>query len=222
MPPKIGVKNKDNCLTCKKTCKTVASNTKGGICCSVCQYWYHPECAGVTEEELKMCLKWKDLKGTDIWTCSPCESANENLDKRVKEVNAKVEEVKKDLKVMGDKQDQAELVEQVRDTRVESQAAEITALKERMAMLEANPGDKVLKEVEDRKTKEMNLVFYRIPEVDEERAEVRRNEDEKRVKFVLKKIGAGQEKEFKFSRRIGEKVEGQEARPLLVGFCPNH
>ena len=45
-----------------------------------------------------MCVKWKELKGTEIWTCTACESANENLDKKVKEVNAKVEEIKKDLK----------------------------------------------------------------------------------------------------------------------------
>ena len=217
MPPKKGLKNKDNCLACKLTCKTVASNTKGGICCSVCQYWYHPECAGVSEEEFRMCLKWKDLKGTDIWTCSPCESANENLDKRVKEVNAKVEEVKKDLKEIGDKQDQAEIREQLRDTKVDTQAAEITALKERMALLEANSGDKVLREVEERKTKETNLVFYRIPEVEEERGEVRREEDEKRVRFSLKEIGASQ-MGIKFSRRIGEKLGGQGPRPLLVGF----
>ena len=106
-----------------------------------------------------MCIKWKELKGTDIWTCSPCESANENLDKKIKEVNAKVEEVKKDLKEIGDKQEQAELREQVRDTKVETQTAEITALKERMALLEANSSDKVLKEVDERKTREMNLVF---------------------------------------------------------------
>jgi seryl-tRNA synthetase len=145
--------------------------------------------------------QWKELKGTDIWTCSPLESANENLDRKIKEVNAKVEEVKKEI---GDKQDQP-------------QTAEITALKERMALLEANSGYKILKEVEERKTREMNLVFYRIPEEDEDRSEVRREEDETRVKLVLQEIGASQEGEIKFSRRIGEKLEEQGARPLLVG-----
>ena len=102
------------------------------------------------------------MKGTDIWTCSPCESANENLDKKVKEVNAKVEEVKKDLKEIGVKQEQSELREQVRDNKVEAQAAEISELKARMALLEANSGIKILKEVEERKSRESNLVFYRI------------------------------------------------------------
>ena len=79
-----------------------------------------------------MCVKWKELKGTEIWTCTACESANENLDKKVKEVNAKVEEIKKDLKVMEEKQDQADLREQLRDTKVVSQATELEALRERM------------------------------------------------------------------------------------------
>ena len=93
MPPKKS-KSKDTCLICKLTCKSVPSNTKGSVCCSVCQHWYHPECAGVTDEEFQMCLKWKDLKGSDIWTCTACESANETLDKKIKEVNAKVEEIR--------------------------------------------------------------------------------------------------------------------------------
>jgi hypothetical protein len=138
----------------------------------------------VTEEEFKMCLKWKDLKGTDIWTCTACESANENLDKKVKEVNAKVEEIRKDLKVIGDKQEQSELREQVRDTKVEAQATELAAMKERMAMLELNSGTNILREVEERKSRGTNLVFYKIPEVDiSETIEFRKKEGEKRVRM---------------------------------------
>ena len=167
-----------------------------------------------------MCLKWKELKGSDSWTCTACESANENLDKKVKEVNAKVEEIKKDLKVIGDKQDQSELREQPRDTKAEVQAAEIVDLRERMAKLEADSGVQTLREVEERKSRESNLMFYRIPEVDRaERVEVRRDGDEKRVKMVMSEIGVTATMEIKFIRRIGERQDGQETRPLLVGFC---
>ena len=151
------------------------------------------------------------MKGTDIWTCSPCESANETLDKKVKEVNAKVEEVKKDLKVVGDKQDQFELREKVRDIKVEAQAAELAELKERMALLENNSGVKIVREVEERKSRETNLVLHRIPEDRSERAEVGRDSDEQRVKLVLQEIGVTSELEIKFSRRVGEKINGQEA-----------
>ena len=134
-------------------------------------------------------------------------------------MNAKVEEVKKDLKEIGDKQEQSELREQVRDNKVEAQAAEISELKARMALLEANSGVKVLREVEERKSRESNLVFYRIPEVDRaERTEVRKEEDERRVKIVLKHIGITSAMNIEFSRRIRERQEGQEARPLLVGL----
>ena len=166
-----------------------------------------------------MCVKWKELKGTEIWTCTACESANENLDKKVKEVNAKVEEIKKDLKLMEEKQDQADLREQLRDTKVVSQATELEALRERMAKLEADSGAQTLREVDDRKSRETNLVFYRIPEVDKaERVEVRKEGDEKRVRLVLREIGASSTIQMKFSRRIEEKHDEQEARPLLVGF----
>ena len=166
-----------------------------------------------------MCIKWKELKGTEIWTCTACESANEELDKKVKKVNAKVEEMKKDLRVISDKQDQSELREQLRDTKVDSQAADMVALRERLAKLEASSGDQILREVEERKNRESNLVFYRIPEVDRaERVEVRKQGDEKRVRMVLEEIGASSTLEMKFSRRIGERQDGQEARPLVIGF----
>ena len=87
-----------------------------------------------------------------------------------------------------------------------------------MAILEANSGAKILKEVEERKSREANLVFYGIPEGAGERAEVRREEDEKRVNLGLQEIGMISGYEVKFSRRIGEKLERHEARPLLVGF----
>ena len=98
------------------------------------------------------------------------------------------------------------LREQVRDNKVEALAAEISELKARMALLEANSGVKVLREVEERKSRESNLVFYRIPEVDRaERTEVGKEEDEKRVKIVLKQIGITTAMKIEFSRRIGER-----------------
>ena len=94
----------------------------------------------------------------------------------------------------------------MRDNKVVAQAAEISELKARMALLEANSGVKVLREVEERKSRESNLVFYRIPEVDRaERTEVRKEEDEKRVKIVLKQIGITTAMKIEFSRRSGER-----------------
>ena len=74
-----------------------------------------------------------------------------------------------------------------------------------------------MREVDERKNRERNLVFYRIPEVARaDRAEIRREEDEKRVRMVLNEIGVMTHAQFKFSRRIGERQEdGKEARPLL-------
>ena len=107
----------------------------------------------------------------------------------------------------------------MRDTKVEAQAAELTTLNEKMALPGANSGVKILREVEERKSREVNLVFYRIPEVDgAERVEVKKKEDKKRVRLVLQEIDVTSKLHMKFSRRIGEKHEGQEARPLLVGF----
>ena len=186
MPPKVNppgqatkpkAKNKDTCLVCKSTCKAVAGNSKGGIRCSVCQFWYHPDCAGVTAEEYKMCLKWKEMRGADIWSCSPCERANENLDRKVKEVNSLVEGVKKDLKVIGDKQDQAEVREQLRDSKVDSQAAELAELRERMAKLETNSGNSIIREFDERKIRECNIVIHQLPESQGNTAQKKRERD---------------------------------------------
>ena len=124
MPPKKA--NKDTCLHCKTTCKTVPTNKKGGIRCNVCKYWFHPECAGLTQEEYQQALKWKEKREVDIWACASCESSNEAIDNKIKEINAKVDEVKKDVTQLGDKQDKVELREQVMATRVDNQDSYIS------------------------------------------------------------------------------------------------
>ena len=214
-------KNKDNCLVCKATCKDVPANKQGSLRCSVCLYWYHPDCAGVSQEEFKMCIKWKELKGGDIWTCSPCTSANENLDKMVREVNSKVEEVKKDLQVLSEKQGQAEVREQLRDNKVDTQAAELEALKERMAKMEASSGNSVLKEIDERKLRENNVIIHRLPEPRGVTAADKREDDLNKVQDLVDSIGIeiNIRNSTKFSRRQGKQNEEAElSRPLLVGF----
>ena len=116
------------------------TNKKGGIRCNVCKYWFHPECAGVTQEEYQQALKWKEKREVDIWACASCESSNEAIDNKIKEINAKVDEVKKDVTQLGDKQDKVELREQVMVTRVDKQDSEIKELRDRMAQMEADSG----------------------------------------------------------------------------------
>ena len=65
-------------------------------------------------------------KEVDIWACASCESSNEAIDNKIKEINAKVDEVKKDVTQLGDKQDKVELREQVMATRVDNQDSYIS------------------------------------------------------------------------------------------------
>ena len=172
-------------------------------------------------EEYKMCLKWKDMRGADIWTCLPCESANESLDRRVKEVNSKVEEVKKDLKVLGDRQEQVEVREQLRDSKFDSQAAELAVLKDRMSKLEANSGNSVFREIDERKIRESNIVIHQLQETEGDTAMERREGDEFKVQELLDTLSVKLTVKYdvKFSRRQGKPNDQQEvSRPLLVGF----
>ena len=178
--PKPKPKNKDTCLVCKTTCKEVASNKQGSIRCSVCQYWYHPNCAGVTQEEFKMCVKWKEMRGVDIWACTPCTSANENLDKMVRELNSKVEEVKRTYSL--GRQAGKGWGEGEAEGWVGTQSGYwAAALRERMTKLEANSGNSVLKEIDERKLRENNVIIHRLPEAMGDTAFVKREDDQNRV-----------------------------------------
>ena len=79
----------------------------------MCKFWFHPDCVGLTQEEYQQALKWKEKREVDIWACAPCESAYAALDNKIKEINAKVEEVKKDVTELGDRQDNTELRERL-------------------------------------------------------------------------------------------------------------
>ena len=87
----------------------------------MCKFWFHPDCVGLTQEEYQQALKWKEKREVDIWACAPCEIANEALDNKIKEINAQVEEVKKDVSELGDRQDKTELKDQVMATRGRSE-----------------------------------------------------------------------------------------------------
>ena len=191
----------------------------------MCKFWFHPDCVGLTQEEYQQALKWKEKREVDIWACPPCESSNEALDNKIKEINSKVDEVKKDVKEIADRQDKAELRDQVMDTRVSKQDNELQVLKERLAHLEADSGKHLLREMDDRKLREANVVIHKIPECDSDSAKDRRESDEATVQYLIDTIGLKIDvsQEVKFARRRGKlpeqsEREATEPRPLLVGF----
>ena len=129
--------------------------------------------------------------------------------------------MKKDLKVIGDKQDQAEVREQLRDSKVDSQAAEIVDLRERMAKLEATSGNSILREFDERKIRECHIVVHQLPESQGQTAQERKEGDETKVQGLLDvlTLKLNVKQDIKFSRRQGKPGEGQGVtRPLLVGF----
>ena len=159
----------------------------------------------------------------DIWSCAPCESSSEALDNKIKEVNAKVDEVKKDVKEIGDRQDSADLREQVRDTRVDKQDTEIAALRERLARLEADSGNHILGEIDDRKLREQNVIIHGIPELQNDSIQAKKEADQATLQYLLDTLGLNinVSTDVKFCRRRGKVEEGDnqgDPRPLLVGF----
>ena len=84
-----------------------------------------------------------------------------------------MEGVKKDVKVIGDKQEQPEVREQLRDSKFESQVSELADLRERMAKLEANSGNSALHEIVSRKIREGNIVIHQNLRLAQHRREER-------------------------------------------------
>jgi hypothetical protein len=108
-----------------------------------------------------------------------------------------------------------------RDSKVDNQAAELVELRERMAKLEANSGNSILREVDERKIRECNIVIHQLPELQGSTAQEKREGDELKVQGLLDvlTVKLTVKQDVKFSRRQGKPSEGQDViRPLLVGF----
>ena len=219
--------SKTNCVVCRQTCNKVASNRAGGVQCCICDSWWHPKCAHLTQDMFDMITRWTDTGLDSPWKCQTCDRAMAKYTKLANVLTTKVEANVKVLSEHSVRMDRIEDREKVRDSKLDTQQQEIARLREELTKLGDSGGPSVMRELDERNGKENNLVVHRVEESGEGEAKRRIEHDKMVVQQILNVIGVelGVEKDIKFVRRLGARVsdgEKRDPRPLLLGLVHRH
>ena len=196
------------CVECKSNCGR-GKGDGGSLECHVCERWVHSKCANVSPEILKYIKENSSIS----FTCEDCKAGAEKLNKRVRAMNQRMEEIEKE--VSSNRKDIEAVGNKVEDLSSISNK-NTKDIKELPQSIE----DSLLYELREREDRNGNLLFHNIAEANEDvrNGKARQEKDIKCLLEILDKIGVRLKVEsVKFSRRIGEKKEN--CRPLLIGFC---
>ena len=221
-PAKLG---KVMCLVCKTTSARVASNKHGSVQCATCDRWFHPPCVNMSEDLYTALQKIQEAGQQPMWACVACESATAKLQKIANAQEKRMdgfERAQDELKVQ---QEEAETREQARDRKIEQQEKELRELREKVDKMAEDTGSNAIKEMDERESKNNNLVFHHILEGREREGIAKKEEDMAAIQKVLDylKVKVVVREATRLCRRLGE-VKGvgegreEDPRPLLVGF----
>ena len=101
---------------------------------------------------------------------------------------------------------------------------ELEDLKKTLDVVKEDAMKMSIAELSERESNCNNVIIHRVPESENIEPTERQAHDFKMLKIILKELGllnyinAELREDVKFVRRIGEKKENQEARPMKVGF----
>lgn len=153
-----------NCGECSK----IVKNNEKGIQCDMCEMWYHSRCGGINNETYAVITA---TEGID-WYCSKCKKMSRlntleivRLDKENKELKGENELLKGRLAVLESRID--EIKQELRNEIMADVNKQFTEVMENM------------KESEERKSKENNLVLFNVkePDGDDDRSSERKDRD---------------------------------------------
>jgi hypothetical protein len=201
-------KAKYPCLRCKKN----VAKTSKSVRCGTCQLWVHAECENISSELYNILAHPERFGGSVSWTCDCCLASNAEIrqvvkayTEKIKEVEARITGTEEGLKDLGKKVEKMDEKLNKRDENVDRKIQK---------------GDReVFEEMREREVRRMNVVLYRVPELDDERAtgSERIEWDKRQCSKIFHAIDLRlKEDDIKFCRRVGER--GEDNRPLLVGL----
>lgn len=162
--------SRDACGSCKRK----VLDDQSALCCELCEEWYHIGCQKVPADRYKLMQRMEEF----TWFCSGCGGKFKNL----KEENKKLrEELKTLLKENEDMKNRMKTVERKVET-MEHGDDIVETVKHKV--LEA------LKEQEDKKVRQNNLILYQVPESNRPSGKEREEDDTKLCKEIFEsKLG---------------------------------
>ena len=211
---------KFDCPVCHKSAKQIASNRTGSIQCAVCSLWYHPPCARVEDGKLEMILKCVEMGMNSPWSCTVCETGLAKVAKDVKENRARIGNLEVGAETMGAKLEQLEDKNKSQDTRMDLLEKQNKELQDQLEKFQGGSGEKVLEEINERGSRERNLLVHKCSESSAREEQEGREDDMEGVQSLFDQLGLRMSVDNVLLgvRRLGQiRTDGQ-ARPLLLIF----
>ena len=196
------------CLACNKK----FNKSEYSLQCTVCGLWVHKTCSGISDDGYKFVSEQLQLTGVGYWACRACASYAVNMNRRLKQIEDKLEQCTKTVETNTEKIKEVE-------KKVDGISSELKKDGEKTAKLVKQGEANVYEELRERETRRLNVVFFGIAEL-EERGATGKDKlawDRKSCSNIFEALRLDMgEDAVKFCRRVGEKGEGP--RPLVAGL----
>jgi len=238
MPPK---KDENSCGKCNKV-------VKEGIQCKICEYWWHPACAGIESDICESLGKNQQL----YWYCLKCHSSvgkllkevmkvqdrmnlvdacvrkmDEKMNKYTEDINMRLNtvlaEVNQNMKKIDEKVCEttpkwSEIVTKAVDSRLNEISGDIDSMQKSVTDIKER-----IKENEDKLLKINNVILYNVAESDSDSAAERNADDTSFCGELMEKV-------WKVGYEVGDivkvirlgKHDDKLKRSLLVEFANGH
>lgn len=177
-------------------CPTIIDNSTKAMNCDACDNWLCLPCAKISQALYDELAKASDDGTSSLsWHCSACK----NLTSSLKSINSNLLELKKsnDERLTRVESKISNLETTMKDTvrsEVDSAKEELNqVVQNNLAETVSNLVDSRLKEMENRKTRAQNLVFFHVPLSDASNPRERKEHDLEFVKKIFMQLFPGED-----------------------------
>jgi len=216
-------KVKNPCIGCHKE----VVGGKAASCC-VCDRWILVgESCGLLDSTYKLILDTKDRTGSHCWACDGCGIAYKKLNNSVVNNTTSIANLTDLVTTLAGVAKANKDAIALTNTRVDTVEADVRGLHQKRKEVVKDTTSAVLREMDNRKLRSPNLIFYCLPEPDSGLLpEDRMKYDKEKVKDLLSDIGVEVEDydcHVKLTCRLGRKKENpknknEENRPVKLVF----
>ncbi len=164
----------------------------------------HKTCSGISDDEYKFVTEQLQLTGVGYWACRACASYAVNMNRRLKQIEDKLEQCTKTVDTNTEKIKEVE-------KKVEGLSSELKKEGEKTVKLVKQGERSVYEEMHERETRRLNVVFFGIAELNKREATGKDKMawDRKSCCNIFEALHLDMgEEAVKFCRRVGEKGEG--------------
>jgi len=191
-------------------CFKMVGDSDEGLMCDQCKCWYHRKCIGM-EEGLYRTLS--GLENFD-WYCDACKNRSRDMQREVdalRRENEELRNINESLKgrILSLEERMSDIKQEIKDDIVREVNVNISKIYDEISSL---------KERDERKDRQSNLIVYNSPESRSMNNQEREKDDLALVERLLR--DGVKENKFNIIKviRLGRRREDDSSRPLMVKF----